>query len=125
MNVACLVVAGVVRALLPEGDVTLAWTHSVQKTRWEERYRVEGGRLRLVEAYVEGSGAGMEPPPHASRDGAGWRWSPDRTVPALVLASSGFGGDYAVCGAQGCRALQDLAGGTSPVELRACRLPSR
>ncbi len=65
----CLLVAGVVRATLPGPEFTLAWQHSVAKTRWEERYRVEGDRLLLAEACVEGTGAGMEPPPEAVRRG--------------------------------------------------------
>jgi len=58
----CLIVAGVVAAALPTEEFTLAWTHSVEKTRWEETYRVDGDRLALIEARIQGMGAGMEPP---------------------------------------------------------------
>lgn len=123
MNVACLVVAGATHVLLAAGDVSLAWSHSVQKTRWEERYRVEGEALRLVEAFVEGSGAGMEAPPQARRDGAGWRWSPDRVIASVALAASPHGGDYEVCDRDGCRPLRARVGDSAgPVELRACPL---
>jgi hypothetical protein len=70
----CLVVAGVVRATLPDSGFTLAWEHSVQKTRWEERYRVDDGGLVLAEARVQGSGAGMEPPPGAVLRNGWWTW---------------------------------------------------
>jgi hypothetical protein len=70
LDAVCLLVAGALRAMLPTTEFTLAWTHSVQKTRWEERYRVAGSDLQLVEARIQSSGAGMDPPPQARlRDG--------------------------------------------------------
>lgn len=121
MAIACLLVAGVVQATLAGPEVVLGWTHSVQKTRWEERYRIEAQGLRLVEARVEGSGAGMEPPLEAQRDGTGWRWKPDLFVPALTLAASRHGGDYRICDASGCRPLREIVPDDAPVELRPCR----
>lgn len=56
----CLIVAGALRAMVPADDFSLGWQHSVRKTRWEERYRVEDQTLLLFEARVQGSGAGME-----------------------------------------------------------------
>ena len=44
---------------------TLSWTHSVERVRWEEDWRVTPAGLEIVEARVKGSGAGMEPPPDA------------------------------------------------------------
>ncbi|HEX4885814.1 MAG TPA: DUF1850 domain-containing protein [Casimicrobiaceae bacterium] len=122
MDALCLIVAGALAATLPGEAFTLAWTHSVQKTGWEERYRIDGERLRLVGARVEGSGAGMEVPPEAKRDRTGWTWSPQATLPSLTLAGSTFGGDYLLCAGGACRPLADLVGHRSgPVELRACR----
>jgi hypothetical protein len=123
MTLACLLVAGVVQATLPGPEFTLAWTHSVQKSRWEERYRVEAEGLRLVEARIEGSGAGMEPPLEAQRHGNGWRWTPNLLVPAVTLAASSHGGDYRICTAAGCRALDEIVPGDRPVELRRCSRP--
>lgn len=116
----CIVVAGAVQAALPGDAFTLAWTHSVQKTRWEERYRVDGRLLHLVEARVEGSGAGMEPAADAVRDGAGWRWRPDRTLPALDLAASPLGGVYALCTAQRCATLPLPGAPPGPVTVLPC-----
>ena len=76
LNVICLVVAGVVRATLPGPDFTLAWQHSVEKIRWEERYRLTGDQLTLYEARIEGNGAGMESPPGARLQGGQWVWQP-------------------------------------------------
>jgi hypothetical protein len=72
---------------------TLRWTHSVEKTEWQERWRVEGDVLVLEEARVRGSGAGMEP-----ADGARWQdgwWAWRGSLPAqaaLRLAVSGATG---------------------------------
>lgn len=120
MDLVCLIVAGVVRATLPGPEFTLAWTHSVQKTRWEERYRVEGSALRLVEARVEGSGAGMEPAPDARRDGNAWVWSPDLALSTLDLAASTHGGGYAICSGEACRDLPLDAGATAPHTVAPC-----
>ena len=60
----CLL-AGAFAAQLEVTDFTLAWTHSVERVRWEEDWRVESKRLVLIESRIKGSGAGMEPPPDA------------------------------------------------------------
>ena len=77
---------------------TLAWTHSIEKIRWEEDYRIVDGALRLEEARIRGTGAGMEPPPGAVlRDGV-WHYRP--ALPALKeldLARSGYTADYELC----------------------------
>lgn len=110
MSAACLFVAGTLVATLADPAFSIAWTHSVAKTRWVESYRVEGASLRLVEASVEGSGAGMEPPPEAVRRDGRWHWRPGRALPELVLARSRHAGDYALCTAGSCRDLAALAG---------------
>jgi len=119
----CLIVAGVVRATLPASEFTLAWDHSVQKTRWEERYRSTGVGLMLVEASIEGSGAGMEPPPSATlRDGR-WTWQPRTTLPELRLTRSHFARDYVLCWRDRCVELAALVGATAEgaaVVVRPC-----
>ncbi len=83
-------------------DITLRWTHSVQQTTWEEVWRREGDQLLLAEARIEGSGAGMEPPPEARKDGRFWVWLPMQRVPEVRLAQSGAAGAWALCDAAGC-----------------------
>jgi hypothetical protein len=131
LNAICLIVAGVVRAALPGPEFTLACEHSVQKTRWEESYLVAGDRLTLVDARVEGSGAGMEPPPDARlRDGR-WVWQPQSTHTELRLARSTFTPDYMLCAAGRCANLADWVGATAEdgvdnevVTVRACDEPA-
>jgi hypothetical protein len=121
----CLGLAGSVWATLPGEPFTLAWRHSVEKIRWEEDYRVTSAGLRLDEARVRGSGAGMEIPEGAVlRDGA---WHYRRDLPPLQplrLGRTPEAGDYQLCRDGRCR---DLAHWLGPpradrpaVELWSC-----
>jgi hypothetical protein len=124
VNGICLLVAGALRATLPGSDFTLAWDHSVEKVEWRERYVVASGALRLVEARVAGSGAGMEAPPGATFADGAWTWAPDRpALPELRLTYSRFTGDYRLCGATRCATLGELAAPLTDgdvVTVRAC-----
>lgn len=123
MDVICLVVAGVIRSTLPAPEFTLAWNHSVQKTRWEEHYRLDRGALVLVEARVQGSGAGMEPPSGARFEHGTWIWRPDTRHAELRLMQSAFAGDYSICNSGHCTGMSDLTGPTDDgtiVTVRAC-----
>ncbi len=90
----CLVVAGK-SAALGASLFTLAWTHSVERTRWEEDWVLTPRGLVIAEARVQGSGAGMEPPEGARFDGTWWRYTPDLpALPELRLAASGHAGAW-------------------------------
>jgi len=126
VSAVCLFVAGALTASLPDPAFTVGWTHSIAKTRWVESYVAVGTTLQLVEATVEGSGAGMEPAPDAVlRDGR-WHWRPERTLAELVLVRSPFAPDYQICSTSGCRSLGTLAGaapGDRAVVIRPCMAP--
>lgn len=133
MNAACLFVAGILHATIPAREFTLGWMHSVARTRWEERYRVEGDVLRLVAARVQGSGAGMDPAPDAVLKDGWWTWTP-RVAPLheVKLTVSSYTAGYDLCWRGRCqklralvtpRAAPPLADGTRVV-LRACRVNS-
>jgi hypothetical protein len=100
-------------------DFTLSWEHSVEQVRWEEDWRVEPAGLRLVEARVVGSGAGMEAGEGAVwRDGA-WAWRPDLPPqPRLVLANSAHAASYRLCTDGRCRDLPEAEEG--PTVLAPC-----
>lgn len=111
----CLALASAALAPLevPATRFTLAWTHSIEKTRWEEDYAVErtpqGLRLLARDARIRGSGAGMEPPVGAVlRDG--WYVYRPSTPPLeeLRLTRSPFTADYDWCIDGRCRPLQAL-----------------
>jgi hypothetical protein len=101
---------------------TLAWTHSVEKTTWEEDLRVEGDRLVLVEARIKGSGAGMEPPPGAVLQAGFWHYRPNLPpLPELELANSGATADWRLCAENWCKPLASfLPGPGDTYTLSAC-----
>ncbi|MCP8939734.1 DUF1850 domain-containing protein [Alsobacter sp. SYSU M60028] len=119
----CLVAGGaVVARLAGVAAFTLAWTHSVEKTAWEEDWTVTPRGLVVEQARVKGSGAGMDPPPGAQLVDGAWRWRP--ALPALnemTLRRSGAVADWRLCIAGTCRPLGDYAPGEpDPLTLRAC-----
>ncbi|TPE49237.1 DUF1850 domain-containing protein [Amaricoccus solimangrovi] len=115
----CLALAGGVLRLAVTG-FTLSWTHSVERVEWWERWAVTPAGLRIEEARVRGSGAGMEPPEGARRVAGGWDYRPDLPpLPELVLAASGAtGGGWTLCAAGECRVIGAEAG--PPVTLSRC-----
>jgi hypothetical protein len=98
----CVAAAGMVTALATT-SFTLGWTHSVEQTQWEERWRIDNGRLRIVSASVEGAGAGIDVPDDAVWANGVWTYAP--TLPSLVdlrLAASGAtGSGWLLCGEDG------------------------
>jgi hypothetical protein len=117
----CLATA-VATATLAANAFTLAWTHSIERLRWEEDWRTEDGELMLDAVRVRGHGAGMEPPAGAVlRDGA-WVWHPAGRHAVLRLTRSAYTADYDWCdAAAGCRPLGRILPSDGGVtELRAC-----
>ena len=105
------------------GMFTLSWTHSVEKTRWQEQWVATEQGLVIREARVQGSGAGMEPGDNARREGSWWIWTPDLPpFRELVLASSGAtDSGWTLCDAHDCRELGRKA--QAPIVLRPCKRP--
>ena len=114
----CIAAAGLA-VEIAVSTFTLAWTHTVEKTEWQEDWRIEGGRLVLVEARVQGSGAGMEPAAEARLVGVFYTWRPD--VPPLreiVLRRAPEADDWRLCAGDRCAPLAEWLGGdTDPVRL--------
>ncbi|RVI82511.1 DUF1850 domain-containing protein [Sinorhizobium meliloti] len=119
MSALACIIGGKVVAVAA-GVFTLGWTHSVEKTEWQERWAVTAEGLVLEEARVQGSGAGMEPGENARRQGRWWVWTPDLPpLPELVLAASGVTvSGWTLCDAGGCREL--AAQSREPIILRPC-----
>lgn len=99
---------------------SLSWTHSVEKVEWREDYAVADDGIRLVEARVKGSGAGMEPGEGARLDAGWWVWRPGgEAVPDLRLAASGAtASPWTFCHAGGCLELGGEPG--AGVTISAC-----
>lgn len=120
MSVVCLLAAGASVRLA--AAVTLVWTHSIEKTRWEEDWRATPDGLVIAQARVEGSGAGMDPPDGAVRRDGTWRWTPALPPQATVsLRRSGATADYTLCWDGTCRPMGDLIPAEAdPVTLAPC-----
>lgn len=101
---------------LPVQEFTLAWTHSIEKTRWEEDYRIikptsPGGVPTLIagKARIRGSAAGMEPPADAVLLNGWYEYQPSGQLPnELRLTRSGYTADYEWCQLGKCRPMQDV-----------------
>ena len=115
----CLL-AGATMLALAHGGFTLEWTHSVERQDWRETWEITPDhRLRLTQAAVKGSGAGMEPGPGGHFEDGWWVWTPDLPpVPALVLAASGeTPSAWTLCATE-CIALGAISG--QPVRIAPC-----
>ena len=115
----CILAAGKTIAVAASA-FTLSWTHSVEKTRWEEDWRATAAGLHLVEARVKGSGAGMEPPEGAKLEDGWWAYSPELAPQkSLNLAASGAtGGGWRLCAGGDCYEVGAQAG--DGVSISAC-----
>jgi hypothetical protein len=116
--------AGAVSAVLAVEGFTLAWTHSIEKIRWEEDWRIEGHALVIAEARIRGSGAGMEPPAGSVLKTGVWHYRP--TLPpqkTLRLTHSPYTAGYELCVEGRCRPLADRLPGidnNAVIELGEC-----
>lgn len=124
MSGLCLfALGGALLASLPGAEFSLSWTHSIEKTEWREQWRIDAGRLRLVEARIRGVGAGMEPGPDARTTADGWMvWTPDLpSQDSVTLAASGFTSEHRLCAGGECRPLSGWTGmADRAITLRAC-----
>jgi hypothetical protein len=104
------------QTFVPATTFTLAWTHSIEKIRWEEDYAVvpdtehpTQARLIALKARIKGSGAGMEPPEEAKLVAGWYEYVPQaRSAQTLYLTRSEFTGDYEWCVHGQCRGMAEL-----------------
>lgn len=98
----CLLASGKV-TVIAASAFTLAWTHSVERTAWEEDWKLTSRGLEIVEARVKGSGAGMDPPEGAVLSEGWWHYKPPLApVKELHLATSGATAPWRLCTTNGC-----------------------
>ena len=116
--------AGAVSAVLAIDAFTLSWTHSIEKVRWEEDWRIVGSELVISEARIRGTGAGMEPPADSVLKNGAWHYRPELPPQQVLrLAHSPHTGGYTLCTATVCKPLADYLPGiadTTAIELREC-----
>lgn len=118
------IAAGKLLAVVPVASFTLAWSHSIEKTRWEEDWRIEGRQLHIYEARIMGSGAGMEPPASAWLKDGIWHYRPT-TLPndKFLLTHSPHASGYELCIAGNCQPLTRLLpgiGDNATIEFSVC-----
>lgn len=129
----CLAVGGEAASPLPDfadGAFVLRWHHSVEKTVWEEHWTATPQGLTLGQVRIQGSGAGMEPPPEARLVDGWFVYSgADRPpVAELSVPDSMFTGALELCNAPtpttvGTTCLPlSLAARRKPDDLRPIRL---
>ena len=100
-----LLASGGSTVFVPTAHFTLAWTHSIEKVRWEEDYAVERSStpgkqpvLKALTARVRGSAAGMEPPEDAVFRNGWYEYQPTAWSPqGLRLTRSPYTADYEWC----------------------------
>lgn len=116
--------AGALTASLALSQFTLAWTHSIEKIRWEEDWRIAGPTLTIEQARIRGSGAGMEVPVGAVFARGIWRYVPALPpLPELQLTHSPYAAGYELCTAAGCTPLASHLPGldnTTTILLKPC-----
>ncbi len=118
----CLIAAGTT-IHLGVSVLTLAWTHSVEKVRWEEDWRATSAGLIITEDRVQGTGAGMEPAKDASFDGKWWHYRPKLPpIPQVVLRRSGTTvSDWSICIGGVCDSISNYIAATAdPVIMAKC-----
>lgn len=118
------------QAFIAGRHFTLAWTHSIEKIRWEEEYTVhatqpDASSLSLDSARVRGSGAGMEPPEDAKLIDGWYVYTPQGTLPAaLRLTRSPYTSDYTLCADGRCQPMSHWLPSDGDVTLMwACTRP--
>lgn len=117
---------GAATLAIATSQFTLGWTHSIEKVRWEEHWRVTPAGLVVEQALIHGSGAGMEPPDGAVFAGGAWRYTPRLPPqPEVTLAASSFTADHTLCVGDDCRALRRWIAGDGPVRLGGCEVEPR
>jgi hypothetical protein len=118
MSGTCLAVGAAVM-MLAVPEFTLSWRHSVERVLWSETWAVGEAALSLGRVAVKGSGAGMEPAPHARLENGWWVWEGELQTRALNLAASGAtvsGWEFCADGA--CRSLGAVS--AAPITIAPC-----
>lgn len=103
----CLIAAGKMTVLAATA-FTLTWSHSVERTAWQEDWHLTSGGLEIVEARIKGSGAGMDPPEGAVLIAGWWHYKPQLgPLAELRLATSQTTEPWQLCTSQDCMTIPE------------------
>ena len=114
------VVSGLKTVVYTVSFFTLSWSHSVEKTEWQELWKIEKDKLVLKEARIKGSGAGMEPPEKSKLIEGWWVYKP-KVSPKneLILANSEINiKNWNICYGGKCQELPKNK--NKPLKLHVC-----
>jgi hypothetical protein len=101
--------AGAATLIVAWSAFTLSWTHSVERTAWQEDWRVLPDGLQITEARIQATGAGMEPPATARFEDGWWIYRPSLApLPRLVLARSDATAEWRICFGGECLDVRQL-----------------
>ncbi|MYZ49862.1 DUF1850 domain-containing protein [Propylenella binzhouense] len=114
----CLAGGGAAIKIATAGFV-LSWVHTIEHTRWSERWEIRPEGLVVAEAAIETSGAGMDPPDGARLEDGRYVWTPSvPPISELVLRRAPEAGDWTLCAAGACRTIAAwLTADADPVRL--------
>lgn len=97
------IIAGSNMTVLAATAFTLTWSHSVERTAWQEDWQLTTGGLEIVEARIKGSGAGMDPPDGSIFENGWWHYKPQLAPLAeLRLATSRATEPWQLCTSRAC-----------------------
>lgn len=123
MSSLCLA-AGKMLVAIPVTSFTLVWSHSIEKTRWEEDWHIASEQLTIREARVQGAGAGMEPGAGAVFKNGIWHYQPPPfSAKTIRLSHSPYTAGYDLCFEGRCNPLAGFFPGiadTATIEISAC-----
>jgi hypothetical protein len=126
MSLLLCLAAGGVSVSLAFGHFTLSWQHSIEKIEWRESWALSASGLVPVEARVQGTGAGMEPPPEARLKDGWFIWRP--TLPPqqkLSYPDSAYTTPMRLClPGKPCRPLRSFLPKTAPKDQPVVLRPS-
>lgn len=107
---------------LPVRTFTLKWVHSIERSGWEETWRVTADGFLPVSARIKTGGSGMEPPP-SSNFLDGWYVYVPNIGPVLeiVIPDSDFTPPMQICVQDDCAPLSKAAD-RKPDDIRPIRI---
>ena len=100
---------------------TLSWTHSVEKIECQEDWKIVNSQLEIIEARIQGSGAGMDPPEGSKFKGGWWVYKPNKlSVKELLLSTSNTNlENWKICFNGNCQVLKK--NNENPIKIYPCK----
>ena len=119
----CLATAGIVKSVSIAAFM-LTFTPATDQGEWQEDWRVTPQGLEILEARAKGFSEMDVPADSRSIDGW-YRWTPRLPIlPEIVIANSGFAGNWRLCSDGKCQDISAILGhppGKVTITTKACQ----